>query len=101
MRGRRRRVQRERHADRLQRPLADATETDPYAATERGAEGAQVRAALLRLHFKDAEILALRYGGLTYREIAQTTGIDAAQIGTRLSRAERALKREIEREAFE
>jgi RNA polymerase sigma factor (sigma-70 family) len=59
-----------------------------------------LRTALQRLRTRDAEVLALRYGGLSYAEIAETIGIDVRQVGTRLSRAERALKLEVEREAF-
>jgi DNA-directed RNA polymerase specialized sigma24 family protein len=59
-----------------------------------------LRAALLRLKPNEAAILAMRYGGLSYREIADAVRIDVAQIGTRLARAERALKQEIERETL-
>lgn len=95
VRTRRRRAEREARSARLERPLEDAA--DPLQAAERRAEAALLRSALLRLNPKDAEILALRYGGLAYREIAEVIGVGAAQIGTRLARAERALKREIER----
>lgn len=98
IRSRRRRTQREAREYRLRRPLDEAG--DPQEVAERRAQAAMVRAALLRLHPREAELLALRYGGLSYREIAHVIGIDAAQIGTRLARAERALKREIERETF-
>ena len=96
VRARRRRIEREARSVRLQHPLQ--APGDPSDVAERRAEAARLRAALLRLNPKEAEILALRYGGLTYREIAEITGIDVGQIGTRLARAERALKREIERE---
>jgi len=99
VRAKRRRTQREQREFRLRGPLESASVAgDPHGIVERRAEAAMVRAALLRVGETHAEILALRYGGLSYREIAEVTGIDAAQIGTRLSRAERALKREIERE---
>lgn len=99
VRTRHRRSERELRVVRLQRPLqGDAG--DPHFAVERQAEARMVRAALLRIKPAEAEILALRYAGFTYREIAQTINIDAAQIGTRLTRAERAFKREIERETL-
>lgn len=100
VRSRRRRGERERREFELERASQRAAgeAADPQHILERRAQTAMLHAALLRVHARDAEILALRYGGLAYREIAEIMGVDAAQIGTRLSRAERALKREIERE---
>ena len=100
VRTRRRRAEREAREFRLQRPLEAlrSHSADPLGVVERGAEAAMVRAALLRLRPHEAELLALRYAGLSYREVAEALNIDAAQVGMRLSRAERALKREIERE---
>lgn len=98
VRTRRRRAEREAREFRLHAPLDPAAGDDPHSVVERRAQAAMLRSSLLRLAPKDSEILALRYGGLSYREIADVMNVDAAQIGTRLSRAERALKREIERE---
>lgn len=98
LRSRKRRALREAREFRLQQPLDDGA--DPHAIAEQRLQTASLRAALVRLRPREAEILALRYGGLSYREIAQIAGIDAAQIGTRLARAERALKREMERETL-
>jgi RNA polymerase sigma-70 factor (ECF subfamily) len=100
VRTRRRRGEREQREFRLQRSLDDAAQraADPQSIFERGYDAATLRTALLRLKPRDTEILALRYGGLSYSEIAQTTGADVRQIGTRLARAERALKKEWERE---
>jgi RNA polymerase sigma factor (sigma-70 family) len=95
VRARRRRALREVRYD------APQSAADPADVVERNEQRALVRAALLRLNPRDAQMLALRYGGLSYREIAATLEIEAAQIGTRLARAERAFKREIERETFE
>jgi RNA polymerase sigma factor (sigma-70 family) len=71
---------------------------NPEQLIEQNFDRECVRRALVRLAQKDAEILALRYGGLSYREIADAMHIDAAQIGTRLARAERAFRRELEHE---
>jgi len=100
VRARRRRTEREAREFRLRGPIdaGAGSAQDPQSLAIRRAETAMLRTALVRIAPKDAEILALRYGGLSYREIADLIGIDAAQIGTRLARAERALKREIERE---
>lgn len=95
VRSRRRRALREAREFALRRPLDPAA--DPERVAESRAEAAMVRAALLRIGKGAAQILALRYGGLSYREVAEVLQIDAAQVGTRLLRAERALKREIER----
>lgn len=97
VRSRRRRTEREARVWGLERPLEHES-GDPHGIFERRAQNALVRAALLRIRPAEAEILALRYAGLSYREIADAMHIDAAQIGTRLARAERAFKREIERE---
>jgi RNA polymerase sigma-70 factor (ECF subfamily) len=96
VRSRERRTRREQRDFHLS--LVASRDDDPQQIVERRAQAALVRKALLRINRKEAELLALRYGGLSYREIAQAAGIDAAQVGTRLSRAERALRREIERE---
>jgi RNA polymerase sigma-70 factor (ECF subfamily) len=98
VRSRERRMRREQRDFHLS--LVISRDDDPQQIVESRAQAALVRKALLRINRKDAELLALRYGGLSYREIAHAAGIDAAQVGTRLSRAERALKREIERETL-
>lgn len=97
VRSRRRRRQREqRESDAALVAVAD----DPQDVVERREQRVRVRAALLRIGAQHAEILALRYSGLSYHEIAAALRIDPAQVGTRLARAERAFKREIERETF-
>lgn len=102
IRSRRRRAAREVRRLSLERSLGAAAQRDrdPQNILEREDEAQFVRAAMLRLSKRDAEVLALRYGGLSYREIAQTINVDVGQIGTRLARAERALRREFQRETF-
>jgi RNA polymerase sigma factor (sigma-70 family) len=102
VRARRRREAREIREFRLRRPIDDEAQrtADPQRALEQSNDAAMLHAALLRLRERDAEILVLRYSGLRYAEIADAIGIDVRQIGTRLARAEQALKREIERETF-
>jgi RNA polymerase sigma factor (sigma-70 family) len=99
LRSRRRRVARELSEYRLHGSLREAHEraSDPVAIVDREQTRALVRAAMLRLGDKDAAVLALRYSGSSYREIAETLGTDVNQIGTRLARAERALRKEIDR----
>lgn len=100
VRTRRRRSARERRDFQLGRSPADAgaEALDPLQILTRRDDAAAVRGALLRIGAREAEMLALRYAGLSYREIAQAAGIDSAQVGTRLARAERAFRREYERE---
>jgi RNA polymerase sigma-70 factor (ECF subfamily) len=46
-------------------------------------------------------VLVLRYSGLSYVEIAEAMGVKTTHIGTMLRRAERALRKEVERETSE
>ncbi len=99
VRSRRRRIERELMDFRLAHALRanDASLSDPSVALDHAHERLLVRVAMSRLATRDAELLALRYGGATYQEIAQTLNIDDAQIGMRLARARHAFKKEIER----
>jgi RNA polymerase sigma-70 factor (ECF subfamily) len=101
IRSRRRRSERELREFRLAQPLASSGTRvrDPQRILEAEADRASARRALLRIAPRDAQILALRYAGLSYGEIAESLSIAAPQVGTRLARAERAFRREIEREA--
>jgi RNA polymerase sigma factor (sigma-70 family) len=98
LRSQRRRREREGRAAQPGGALHAAGAANPEQLIEQHFDRECVRRALVRLAQKDAEILALRYGGLSYREIAAAMHIDAAQIGTRLARAERAFRRELEHE---
>ena len=98
LRSRRRRIAREISEHRLDRSLCEARERscDPTAILDRDQTRVLVRVAMLRLAERDAVVLALRYSGSSYREIGETLGIDVNQVGTRLVRAERAFRKEIE-----
>jgi len=65
----------------------------PEAAAQAAEERRQVRAALARLKRRDAQLLTLRYGGASYREIAETLGVAPGSVGTLLRRAEAAFER--------
>jgi RNA polymerase sigma factor (sigma-70 family) len=97
LRSQHRRTERERSLFRLQFSLR-AHEPDPADVLERRQDREAVRRAISRLTDDEAQILALRYGGLKYREIAASLHVEVNQIGTRLARAERSFRREIERE---
>ncbi len=68
---------------------------DPALSAEAAETRAEVRAALARLDERTASLLALRYGGLSYEEIAAALGLRKSSIGTLLRRAEDAFRREV------
>jgi RNA polymerase sigma factor (sigma-70 family) len=68
---------------------------DPQAAVEAAETTRVVRAALARIPKRQATILALRYSGLSYAEIASALGIGVNSVGTRLRRAEARLRKEV------
>ena len=70
---------------------------DPEEAALERERAREVRAALARLPEASAELLALRYSGLSYAEVAAACGIKADQVGTRLRRAQDAFRREVKR----
>jgi RNA polymerase sigma-70 factor (ECF subfamily) len=92
VRGRKRRERRE-FADAVA-DLTAARDDDPLenlAALERLAA---VRRALSCIGTRYATVLAMRYAGLSYAEVANAVGVNANQVGTMLRRAEAALKKE-------
>ncbi len=95
VRGRRRRERREQLGAIGERD--DGWSADPQRIAERNEERAQVRAAMAKLPARAAGVLALRYSGLSYTEVAEVLGIGVGQVGTVLRRAEARLKREVER----
>ena len=70
---------------------------DPQVAAETTETRAEVRAALARMDERAASLLALRYSGLSYEEIAAALGLRKSSIGTLLSRAEDAFRKEVTR----
>lgn len=91
----RRRAREEREARDPQWPVA---EPDPQVETVRAEERRQVREALSRLPARSAAVLALRYSGLSYAEVAASLDVSVGQIGTLLRRAEAALRKELDHE---
>lgn len=91
-------------ARRAVRETADAAEratqviADPEQAAVAAEERALVREALSRLPVRSATVLALRYSGLSYAEVAAAVGTKTDQIGTILRRAEDALRKEVMRD---
>jgi RNA polymerase sigma-70 factor, ECF subfamily len=101
LRSRKRRLAREVAEYRSALPSAsDARSIDPFTIVDAASRTVLVRAALVRLRPRDAELLLLRYSGAAYRDLSQTLRIDAAQVGMRIARAERAFRKEIDRVAI-
>jgi RNA polymerase sigma factor (sigma-70 family) len=101
LRGNRRRLGREEREARATESLrtGDERHSDPQAHLESEERRREVRDALRRLPIKKASVLALRYGGLTYAEVAAALNVGINQVGTLLARAEAAFKKEIDRVA--
>lgn len=92
-------ISRTRRERRDQTPLAADGEGDPHQAVEAAEQRRLVGDALRRLPEQHATILSLRYGGLSYAEVAQALGVGINQVGARLNRAEAALRKELTRDA--
>ncbi len=100
LRGNRRRITRETaHAIVQQDQAADAASNHPERAAEEAEQRQQVRMALSRLAKRTAAVLALRYSGLSYVEVAAALGVKVGQVGTMLRRAEAMLRKEVQRGA--
>ena len=70
---------------------------DPEGAALERERAREVRATLARMPRGAAELLALRYSGLSYAEVAAATGTKIDQVGTRLRRAHDAFRKEASR----
>ena len=91
VRGERRRSRREAAG------FEPAQAQDPADLVEEGERRRQVRAVLGRLPERSAALLALRYSGLSYAEIAAAMGTRTTNVGTMLRRAEAAFRKEVEK----
>jgi RNA polymerase sigma-70 factor (ECF subfamily) len=92
-------ISRTRRERRDQTTLVAGSEGDPQQAVEVAEQRRIVGEALGRLPEHHATILGLRYGGLSYAEVAQALGVGINQVGARLNRAEAALRKELTRDA--
>ena len=70
---------------------------NPVEAAERNEARIAVATTLRYIHRRYAAVLALRYSGFSYREIAAIIDVNVNQIGTLLLRAEAAFKKEYDR----
>ena len=64
---------------------------DPEKELERKERAGRARAALEALSARDREVLLLQDAGLSYRQIAEQTGLAVGAIGTTLARARKRL----------
>lgn len=74
------------------RELEERDDGDPPAAYERSERIARVRGTLRRMAPRQAQILALRHAGLSYKELAEALRVAPGSIGTLLARAEAAFE---------
>jgi RNA polymerase sigma factor (sigma-70 family) len=74
---------------------ADAVSEDPQGIVEQQEQRHMVRQAMRRLPTRSASVLALRYSGLSYAEVAGAMGVSVGQVGTLLRRAEAKLRTEV------
>ncbi len=93
LRGNRRRTSRE---EAVAQPESDLS-GDPEGLVQEAAQRQRVRDAMSRLPRKSAAVLALRYSGLSYAEVAGAMGVSVGQVGTLLRRAELKLRSEVQR----
>ena len=74
--------------------IESSPDQDPQIALDAKERRRELSAALRRIPAKSAAVLALRYSGLSYADIAAALGIGPGQVGTLLRRAEAALRKE-------
>jgi len=100
IRSKRRRERREREEALAHSRIHDARSTalDPSASLERAEQQRLVRDVLRRIPRRSAMVLSLRYSGLSYAEVASALGCRAGDVGTMLRRAEKAFRKESDRE---
>ena len=74
-----------------------STAADPADVALERERAREVRGALARMRPPAARLLALRYSGLSYAEVAAATNTKLDQVGTRLRRAHDAFRKEVSR----
>ena len=79
-------------------PVTLTEPDDPHRHLERDEVRARARTALDVLPERDKEMLLMRYGGFSYKEIAETVEIAATSVGTLLARAESRFAQALDKE---
>jgi RNA polymerase sigma-70 factor (ECF subfamily) len=90
LRGQKRRAQYEAQAAAVERLENEGT--NPTEEIERVEDRMRVRSALAGMKPRDAQLLLLRYSGLTYKELAETLEVAPSSVGTMLARAEKSFE---------
>jgi RNA polymerase sigma factor (sigma-70 family) len=95
LRSRQRRIyHEERASDATQQPTSqDAAQLNPEQHVIANEQAAFIRSVLAELPERQQTYILLRNIGLSYAEIAQTTGVAPASVGSLLARAEREFRR--------
>ncbi len=99
LRAARRRTQHEDES--VRQALVTSTLPDPGREAERADARARVRTVLDRMRERDAQLLILRYSGLSYKDIATALGLSAHSVGTLLTRAEEEFERRYSEGGFD
>ena len=73
--------------------LEDPAENRPAELLDRKEEQRLVRLAFARMRPRQAKLLALRYSGMAYKDIARTLGLAPTSIGPLLLRSEREFEK--------
>ena len=95
LRARKRRQRHELDAGRLD---IETRVSDPAQVVADEEERAHVRAILGAMDAQQAQLLTLRYSGLSYAELASALNVAPASVGTLLARAEREFEARYRRE---
>lgn len=95
LRARKRRQQHELDAGRWE---IETRVSDPAQVVADEEERARVRAILGAMDARQAQLLTLRYSGLSYAELAVALNVAPASVGTLLARAEREFESRYRRE---
>lgn len=90
LRSRKRRAHYEAQAGAL--ALVENPVENPIEDVERREEQVKVRVVLAGMKVSDAQLLVLRYTGLSYKEVAEALDIAPSSVGTLLARAEKAFE---------
>jgi RNA polymerase sigma factor (sigma-70 family) len=100
VRSRRRRERREREEEqsRVRSQGVQSISLDPSQQVELSEQQHAVRQILSRLPERHAQVLALRYSGLSYAEVAAAMGCKVGDVGTMLRRADETFRKEMDRE---
>ncbi|MBV8821769.1 MAG: sigma-70 family RNA polymerase sigma factor [Ktedonobacteraceae bacterium] len=83
----------EEQAGQVKQQGTDEDAANPEQQVLAGEQAAFIRAVLAELPERQQTYLLLRSVGLSYREIAQATGVAPASVGSLLARAEREFRR--------